>query len=358
MSYINRLFKFFLLLVILVLFCYTGLWFYSSHMIKQRLDSYSEGNFKLSYSKINMNGFPFKIKANIDDLNVYLKSEKPSFESTTTYEKVTVETDLRFSNLKITILGKSTSDGLFDNKSKALDSIYKDPCYINITARDNINTQRVIRALYNEEVLNEIKLSKVSFIADNVTSIDRSTQKEISTSSTNIQFVFDSPSANVVNSHITLDSKSNITPEGKELFIDLLNYPFSTLSINADIASSSDKNKAMPSVNIKSLNFEIDKTLFSFAGNVENNDQEKTIFNINFKANEWNSFFKTLVNEDILSTKDHDIIIKLITYITGENYSENNIDLKLTNEGDTITISEKPLYAIVGEFNKIMKSSK
>lgn len=362
MLYINRLFKLFISLITLALLSYTGLWFYSSCKIKDLINERSmesENDFKLSYDKIDVSGFPFKIKTNIDNLVVNYKSDKPKINSISSYEKVTLETDLLFKSLKISILGNSASEVSFGDKVTILDSIYKDGCYITLTS-NSYNTIEVIKALYDEKALNNVKLSQVSFSADNVKNFDRATKTEISTGSTDLKVSFERPSDQLTNTLIKLDAKADIPPEGKKLFSDLINsLPLSKLSIKADIEYQTKLQEngetSTPFLNIAPLKVNLDESTFTVNANVKNDEKGETVFNINLKATEWNDFLQALVNEDIISTERYDAIITFLAEVEGEDFSKEDLNLKLSNESGVLTLEDKPLHTLAKSLSKLTK---
>lgn len=362
MIYINRLFKLFTSIIILALVSYTGIWFYSSYKIKQLINEYStesEGSFKLSYDKVSVTGFPLKIKTSIDNLAINFKSDKPKIESISTYEKVTLETDLLFKSLKISAFGNSTSNGLFADKTAMLNSIYRDGCYINVIS-NTPNTRKVIKALYSGRALSDIKLSQVSFKADNVVNFDQETKTEISLGSTNLQVLFDRPSDKLTNTFIKLDAQANIIPEGKELFTALTNLPpLSKLSVQVDVEYSSKLEQEVsstPLIDIKNFKIILDESIFSVNAKIQNDDKGETVFNINFKAIQWDNFLQDLVNENMISTERYDAILAFLTEVEGEDFSKNEIDINLSNERGIITLEDKPLPNFTKSLNKLSTS--
>ncbi|MCT4635406.1 MAG: hypothetical protein N4A31_04060 [Rickettsiales bacterium] len=363
MLYFNRFLKLFIFLVTVALLSYTGLWFYSSYKIKQLIS----GNFtefdnelKLSHDKIDVTGFPFKIRADIDNLVINYKSDKIKLESISTYQKVTLETDLLFKSLKIKVLGKSESETSFADKVTILDSIYKDGCYITLTS-DSSNIIKVIKALYNKEALNDIQLSQASFATDNVITFDRATKTEISKGSTDLKVSFDRPSDKITNTFIKLDAQADVPPEGKQLFSDLINsLPLSKLLIKADIDHSSKKLEDGTSItsflNIKPLEIVLDESIFTVNAKITNDDKGETIFNINLKATNWDSFIQALVNEKIISLERYDAIIELFSEIEGDDFSKEELNFTLSNKSGFMTLDDKPLHSLSKSFDKLSKS--
>lgn len=362
MLYINRLLKLFIFLLTLALLSYTGLWFYSSHKIKQLISGQfleEESNLKLSYDKINITGFPLKIKADIDNLSINYQSGQPKITSLSTYEKISLETDLLFKSLKIKILGTSTSETLFADKVTILDSIYKDGCYITITS-DNINSLKIIKALYNERSLNDIKLSRVTFSADNVVNFDRATKAEISNGSTELNVSFDRPSDIVTNTFIKLDANADIPQEGRQLFAALIkSLPLSKISVKADIEHRSelqDENSFTPLLNVKPLEITLDDTTFTVNAMVTNDEKGETFFNINLKVSKWDNFLQALLNEQIISEERYQAITEFLAEVEGDDFSKEEINLTLTNKAGSITLEDKPLNTLSKSLNKLSMS--
>ncbi len=364
MLYMKRLFKLSIFITLLTVVSYIGLWVYSGYKLKQQITEFvtkPNENFKLLYSDMKLSGFPFKFKVRFSNLSIQIHPKTVNFINDMTYEIVKLETNILFSHIKFSLLGKATSDTAYSDKITSYDTIYKSDCSITLVDSNPVNTAKVIKSLYKNENLTDFKIKEFSFIANDLVNIDRFTQKEISNASSIIQVSMDRPSDIITNTSVKVDSTVNLLSGYKELFKDLLNFqiPFSKITLNTDVSYTSKKEEdrsLLPFVDIKTMKINLDETQFSFIGSIQDDQSGRTIINVDFIASEWNKLLENLMMENILSKERYNVILALLSDITGDDFPSNVIEFKISNENGALTLGKRPVYSLSNRLEQFLTS--
>ena len=364
MLYIKRLFKLSIFITLLAVISYVGLWAYSGYKLKQKITEFAaqtNENFKLLYSDMKLSGFPFKFKIRFSNLSLQVHPKKMNFINDMTYEIVKLETNILFNHVKLSILGKATSDTAYNGKITAFDTLYKSGCYIKLVDSNPVNTAKVVKSLYKNENFTDFKMKEFSFIANDLVNIDRLTKAEISNASSTIQILLDRPSDIITNTSVKIDSTANLLPGYKELFQNLLNFqiPISKIALNADVSYTSKKEEdrsLIPFIDLKTIKIDLDETKFSFAGLVQDDKSGRAIINVDFTASEWNKLLENLMMENILSKERYSVILALLSDITGDDFPSNVIEFKISNESGAMTVGKRPVYSLSNRLQQFIMS--
>ena len=361
MLYLRRIFKAIAFFLLLTAITYTGLWFYSSYKIKEAIAEYStktETPRKFSYEKLDISGFPFKLKLQFHNIRSQYNFDKKPLSIASSYDNLDIETNILFNDFKFYPSKKLLHDITYDGKTSKLEDTVKGDFYLELTEANSNNFFKIIKALYKNEIPQDLDLKSFCYKAEDIISIDRNTNKEVLHSSYDINFIFDKQSDLITD----LTIKNNIKLEviGDRALIPILDQlPCNKCYINSDIHTLSKKGEDrlfLPFIDIKTLEIGLDETKFTFNGLIKDDSKSQTNININLNVKEWNKLLEKFVEEEILSVEKYDIVLNLISDITGEAPPQPTIDIKISKDHTGIKLCKKYTSSLVNHLKRFITS--
>ncbi len=316
---------------------YIALWFYSANNIRKAFDQYSnqEGS-SFSYGKLNIEGFPFKLKTKIDDLKFEYELSKANINIAIACDQVIIETNLLFNKLKFTLPTKTGYNVSYSGETYDFYDISQGSYYLELTDKDPINIHNVIASLVKNETYTDFNIAKLHYHADGIKTIDQKTNQEIYNSYADVNITIDSKADLLNDLSVKINSSLEMT-DNKDLVPSFMNFIFHKTSINADLKSTFKKGEGsfeLPMLNITTLVLGLDSTQVALTGTVQNDPAEQPVVDLKLKLTEWNIFFETLIKQQLISTNQYNLITYLIQDISSQTPPQNSFEVNIKSEKD------------------------
>lgn len=341
--------KFFILFSLVVVSLYTGTWIYAAHKIKQTL--LKEPN--ISYTKLNVTGFPFKIKIKFHDAQINNHDEKLNLSTSLFFKILKLESNILFHSLKISSLNQLSYDITYQGQTTKLLDIVNGQHYLKLTDANDNNTFQVFKSLLKGKIYQGFYLKELDYKAQDVKTFDRNTNTQILQNNYDIKLKRKNKEEKT---EIEIAKNVNINVVGDRALAPILNKtPFKTFSINSDIkitSRSEGQESSLPLIYVKTLDLKLDETEFNINGSNKENKSGKNNFKFNLTAINLNKLFEQLVKEQILSIENHQILINVLKEITNKDFPQEKIEFTIQNDKLGIKLGNSYVYNLLYHFVK------
>ena len=152
-------FKSIIVFIITILILYSAYWIFLSTQVRSEINSLAEESNIISYDSISISGFPYRMEAQIKNLNVNEKIQDSSFH---TFSPV-VKVDINPINLKKLLVRTKVIKSHINMDDIFLD-ISMEEVRSAITTRDNILAEIIIEISKANIKFNNIELDTINKI--------------------------------------------------------------------------------------------------------------------------------------------------------------------------------------------------
>jgi hypothetical protein len=346
-----------IVIVTILAVIYSIFWFFIAKEINNLAKNinYETGNWKISYEKAKISGFPFHFKLKINNANITYHNKVTNLKIVSLLNNLEAKTNATFNKIEFTLPKDIFVDTYFDQKYKKWNFSTKYRPYIKISEAGIINTFKIIELIYDPERFNEQKynLDELQYFYKELNCIDLVANKTLITTNADTQIKL----KNITDSfNLALKTNSDINFTDAEY----IGHNFKTLNYKTDIFLKINKeNNSYTSISlldIKLLKLSLDKHFISLSGKIDNNNNDKTT-NLSLKIEEWDSLLKSLEADHIISLEKKHILENMMQDITGKEYN-NNIETSIytTKEGN-VRIGKAEIGFINGYIKQFMTSN-
>ena len=316
---------------------YTALWFYTANNISNTFDSYSrQQGSNFSYSKLKIKGFPFKIKAIINDLKFEYALDKANINMAMSCDQLTIKTNLLFNQVKFILPKKINYNVLYEGESYDFYDLSDGSYYLKLKDKNSFNFHNIIAAFAKGKIYTDFNLAKIHYHADGIKTIDQKSGQEIfnSFADLNVSILSKADLLNdlsvKVNSGIEMTNNQNLVPS-------FMNFIFHKTSIKIDLDSSFRKGEGVfeaPMVKVNNFEIDLDSTKIDLSGTVQNDQAGQPVADLKLKLTDWDLFFKTLISQQIISTNQYNLITYLLQDISGQSPLQNSFEVNIKSDKD------------------------
>jgi hypothetical protein len=334
----QRRYKLFISLFIVSAFVYSGFWFYGAHQLKRTIKDYNykSDNWGLSFSEVEVTGFPFNFKAKLKDIKYHysIKNILTEYKAEISADALQISTNTLFSKFEIFFPHDTKLALFFNDKLHELNIISGQNHYLKLTEDNYINSFRVLNAIYEGRKITDedFSLKELNYYADKVHFIDLKTGKTILDSYTDMQILINEESEKYRSINIKGESLADI------LDSDYVGHKFVKLANKSDINIKLRKNKgsfSIVSVLLDLAQLKIDDTQFNLYGSLieDKADKEKLVVDITLKLSEMDKFIRALLAQNFISYNRSVALNDMLRLITGEE-KNNNAEIKIFSSKD------------------------
>jgi hypothetical protein len=318
----------------IVFILYSIFWFFVANElgnIAEKLN-YESGNWEVSYEKAKVSGYPFKFKLKIENANITYHNKLSKFKIVTLLNNLEATTDARFTYIDFTLPKDILVDTYFNQKYKKWQFITKHEPHLKISEAGLINTFKIAELIYDPTKFDqqEYYIEGFEYLYKDLNCIDIVANKTLITSTADTKLKL----KNIPQGYsLSLKSDSNINFTDSEY----VGHNFKTIDYKADIFLKTKKGNGIYSavslIDLNLLQLALDKHSIGISGKVdyENNND---VTNLDLKIQEWDSFLKSLADDQIISLDKKHILEKMMQDITGKEYNDNvETEIYTTKEG-------------------------
>ena len=347
----KALIKVFSLFFVVLFTLYSAVWFKVTENLRETLKKsrFETKSYSLSFNNPKVDGFPFKLRVELDNINFYYNSTLLNEVAKISLDKIITETGPLFTQMKITLPAEIIVDLNLGQIKTELKLITKGEHYLRLKDQNFINTFKLAKFLYNTDKDLGISLGKLQYFADNSTVIDRTTNKEILNSSGNIEISINSKDNGTNNISYKSNNKSTIL--AKENLGNYFHNIASDVSVNIETKLKSENYYIIPLVKVNNLSLKLDNMNANLTGEIKGLMSSDFNVNLNLKLNGWNEFFQEMQKQNLLSLEKQTLINDLMLATTGK---PNPSDIKIyTTKDGTLNIGNLDLYLLSTYLNQI-----
>ncbi len=311
---------------------YSGLWFWSAHQLKQKLKEtiYSSERTTLSFNKVKIYGFPFKLKAKINNLYFRYRFNNNIFNLSFEVfaNDLTVKTNLFFNHAMISFPNKSALIFTRDNKASKFEISSDHNHYLEIYDANLINLHKIVKSLYHKKLpeSSEFNLERIVYHSKNLNFTDQDNKTAIMNSDANIDSKMLYEENRV--SGIELKTRNLINIKDKQFFDTFFSKIFSEIDFYANIRSH-DNMFIVNKTDLRSLKLDINELNVNLSGKTEIDQSKKTIVNFQLQLKNLKNFLQDLQENKIISTGQNTVIENFFHEITGKDIIDSQLNIPI-----------------------------
>lgn len=349
---VKALVKVFSLLFAVLFALYSAVWFTVAKNLKETLKSsrIETKSYSLIFNNPKVDGFPFKLRVELNDINLVYSSSLVNEVFKLSLDKVITETGPLFTQVKMTLPTDILIDLNLGQIKTELELTTKGKHYLRLKDQDFINTFKLAKFLYGLNKDLGINLGKLEYFADNSTITDRTTNKEIINSSGNVEVIIDSKNNGM--NEILYKSNNDSTILAKEALGSYFHKISSNISLNIEAKNKNDY-YSIPLIKINDFSLKLDNIDAIISGKVSNPMEMDSNIDLNLKLIGFNDFIQDLQKQKLISLEKQIMINALMIAATGRK-DPSEIKIYTTKDG-SLNIGNINLYLFSDYLSQINK---
>lgn len=345
---LKRYLKVFLALLVVASSLWAYLWFSAAKTLEKSLSNINNDLINLSFEKLDVSGFPFKMALTIK--NGKLKYSHINLD----FDKLKFTTNIQLNRLNIELPSQTNMSFMFNKEMRSLSITNTKEAFIKLKDYNSFNTLNVINALKNSiSPFSNFFITKLHIHANELLIKNTLNNKDMAKESLNCVFNFEKKTDIITQTDLNINFVENALN-------DHIAHNLDNIEVNGSVRVLSKKDKDINFIDyliFDPLKIKVNNTVFSLNGNLEQDSADNTIFKINLGADNWMELLNTFLNQGIISEDRHQVIINIITEITGAKTTEAPINIKVQTEGNKgVRVGNTSAYRLISYFDKFIST--